>query len=617
MTSFLIVLCLAILLHELGHFTVAKMVGVRVLRFSIGFGPKLLGFKRGYTEYVIAPIPLGGYVKMAGDNPEEGLEGKPWEFLSVSPWKRMAIVVAGPLMNFVLAFGIYYFIALLPGVETIRSVRVADVEKNWLAARAGILPGDEIREFDSEPLKSWSDFEMAVDRAVVAAANGGATEARILVSRRNEEKRSVETLPLRVDLSPYSPKQKGAWVRYLKPGSVAERAGIEIGDRIIRVGDTKISNWENTKTESTGGLVETMGTRYLEAADGKFLGKPTEIVWLRPSGEKRSGTIVPEIVMEGGKPRTLIGIGSQRPFKNYLDWVWPTEPVLGLRPWVNPVVGWVQKNSPAGKQGIAPGDEVIAINGEPIDHWYQMAGLIYASYHEEPAAAAEIPSASKESNAGSPQQEGGESSADAESLRGPRSYLPNPITITWKRPVGEPRTETITPLLDQETDPSGQPLVYTSIGIRPKADRDRKGLLGSLSFAGSKLYSDCGMFYRVITGVVRGLYSTKIIGGPIAIATMAMKQGAYGWEPLFVLLALLSANLAVINLFPIPIFDGGYVLIFLIEAVRRKRMTLHQMELFLKSGLVVIIPLIILIIYNDLSRFELTQNVIVFIKNLF
>jgi regulator of sigma E protease len=101
--AFLFVLGVLIFVHELGHFLMARRIGVRVLTFSLGFGPKLINIKRGGTEYCISVIPLGGYVKMAGENPEDNRTGAPDEFLSKGKWQRFQVLVMGPIMNLVLA----------------------------------------------------------------------------------------------------------------------------------------------------------------------------------------------------------------------------------------------------------------------------------------------------------------------------------------------------------------------------------------------------------------------------------------------------------------------------------------------------------------------------------
>ncbi|MBU4310634.1 site-2 protease family protein, partial [bacterium] len=135
-----------ILFHEFGHFLACKKIGVRVEKFSLGLGPKLIGFKKRETEYCLSAIPLGGYVKLAGEDPHEKLKGKRWEFLSRSTGARFFIIIAGPLANFVLAFLLFFLIFAigLPGLPT----EVGEVLKDTPAERVGLKSGDEIIAID-------------------------------------------------------------------------------------------------------------------------------------------------------------------------------------------------------------------------------------------------------------------------------------------------------------------------------------------------------------------------------------------------------------------------------------------------------------------------------------
>src|SRR5919112_3352239 len=115
--SFLFVLGVLIFVHELGHFLMARRIGVRVLTFSLGFGPKILAFTRGDTEYCVSAIPLGGYVKMAGENPDDARTGAPDEFLSKGKWQRFQVLVMGPIMNLLLAL-VVMAVVLSQGAQT-------------------------------------------------------------------------------------------------------------------------------------------------------------------------------------------------------------------------------------------------------------------------------------------------------------------------------------------------------------------------------------------------------------------------------------------------------------------------------------------------------------------
>jgi len=155
---FLLVIGPLIFIHELGHFLVAKWCGVRVERFSLGFPPRLFGFRRGDTDYCVSAIPLGGYVKMAGENPEEETMGAPDEYTSKSAGARALIIIAGPLMNYLLAFALYFGVIFVGGdLKVVDSgLHVGELTPDWPAQTAGLKTGDEILAIDGQPV---ADFE--------------------------------------------------------------------------------------------------------------------------------------------------------------------------------------------------------------------------------------------------------------------------------------------------------------------------------------------------------------------------------------------------------------------------------------------------------------------------
>ncbi|HXG54913.1 MAG TPA: RIP metalloprotease RseP [Vicinamibacterales bacterium] len=163
--SFLFVLGVLIFVHELGHFLMARRVGVRVLTFSLGFGPKLLSFRRGDTEYCVSAIPLGGYVKMAGESPEDARTGAADEFMSKTKWQRFQVLVMGPVMNLALALivmaVVLYQGAPVPLFES-QPVLVDSVVENSAATAAGIQPGDLIVGVGDTDVDDWEDFAMAI-----------------------------------------------------------------------------------------------------------------------------------------------------------------------------------------------------------------------------------------------------------------------------------------------------------------------------------------------------------------------------------------------------------------------------------------------------------------------
>ncbi len=154
--AFIIVLGVLIFFHELGHFLVARLFGVGVEKFSLGFGPRIIGKKRGITDYRISAIPLGGYVKMVGEEPDSDIDPKdiPISFTHQHVLKRIGIVAAGPLFNILLAVILLYIIFQISGLYILKP-KVGDIEKGSPAYEAGLKPGDEIVAIGGTPIDSW------------------------------------------------------------------------------------------------------------------------------------------------------------------------------------------------------------------------------------------------------------------------------------------------------------------------------------------------------------------------------------------------------------------------------------------------------------------------------
>ena len=163
--AFVFVIGVLVFVHELGHYLAARRVGVRVLAFSIGFGPRLFGFTRGGTEYKVAAIPLGGFVKMAGETNEDQRSGAADEFLSKSKWERFQVLIAGPAMNVLLAvlvlWGVLMRGADVPAYRDMPPV-VGAMEPDAAAARAGVLVGDRILRVDDRAVETWEEFLLTI-----------------------------------------------------------------------------------------------------------------------------------------------------------------------------------------------------------------------------------------------------------------------------------------------------------------------------------------------------------------------------------------------------------------------------------------------------------------------
>ena len=230
--SFGFVLGVLIFVHELGHFLMARRIGVRVLTFSLGFGPKILSFKRGDTEYCVSIIPLGGYVKMAGENPEDSRTGAADEFLSKTKWQRFQVLVMGPVMNLALALVVMTFVlyqgAPVPEYED-QPVVVHTVVPNSAGAAAGIRPGDRIMQIGGEDVPTWREFPMLVapkagkTLPVLLIRDGQTVETH--VTPRPETKYEIGDIGVLPEARPE--------IYEIFSGHPAEAAGLKNGDVVI------------------------------------------------------------------------------------------------------------------------------------------------------------------------------------------------------------------------------------------------------------------------------------------------------------------------------------------------------------------------------------------------
>src|ERR1700745_1844057 len=163
--SVVVILGFMILIHEFGHYAVAKLLGVRVEQFAIGFGKRLIGFRKGETDYRINAIPLGGYVKMSGENPMDERSGDPREFMSHSRWHRFLIAIAGPSMNILLAIfllTVVYMVHYEYAMFLDKPAVIQGVKHDSPAAKAGLQPGDRIVKVDDIDNPTWEQLQPGV-----------------------------------------------------------------------------------------------------------------------------------------------------------------------------------------------------------------------------------------------------------------------------------------------------------------------------------------------------------------------------------------------------------------------------------------------------------------------
>ncbi|MDI6781887.1 MAG: RIP metalloprotease RseP [bacterium] len=243
----LIAFSVVIFIHELGHFLAAKKMGVRVEKFSIGFGPELIGFTRNETRYCISALPvLGGYVQMAGDTPDK-LTGEPWEFYSASKKKRALIIIAGPFANFISAIFIYaigFMIGI--GVPELPS-DIGKISTEGIAYETGIRFKDKIVQVDSKPVKTWDDVQGVLVKKKPK-------EFMQLTVLRDGEKDSKKTFQFKLPIPEKQPVDVSmlGLKPYISPeiadlvkGYPAEKAGLKAGDIILSINNKQIDEWED------------------------------------------------------------------------------------------------------------------------------------------------------------------------------------------------------------------------------------------------------------------------------------------------------------------------------------------------------------------------------------
>jgi len=288
--AFIVVLGIMILVHEFGHYAVAKALGVRVEVFSIGFGKRLLGFRRGDTDYRISAIPLGGYVKMSGENPMDDRTGDPAEFLSHPRWHRFLIAIAGPAMNILLAIGLltgvymvhYEYLAVMDEPTTI-----GWVIKDSSAAKAGIEAGDRITRIEGISNPNWEQVEEKV-------ALSPGQPLPVTVERAGKDL-DFTVVPEpdgidRIGFAGWTAKDPNIKITELQPGMPAEKAGMKVGDVILTA--------DGQPVPALAAMVETLE---------RTKDKPIEITVLR-DGQKLNFTVQPVL----SENRYRIGVGSLR-----------------------------------------------------------------------------------------------------------------------------------------------------------------------------------------------------------------------------------------------------------------------------------------------------------------
>jgi regulator of sigma E protease len=445
---FILVLGVLIFVHELGHFIMARRIGVRVLVFSLGFGPKLLKFRRGDTEYCISAIPLGGYVKMAGENPEDSRTGASDEFLSKSKWQRFQVLVMGPVMNIALA----------------------------LIVTAGILyyNGADVTAYERQPV-------------VVGAVD---------------------------------------------PDSPAAKVGIQPGDQITEVGGVRVDNWNEFALET------------LTKAN-----RPVNLTLIR-GGKTLEQEIVP------------VGVGKY------------DEGITGVKPAVRPQIFEILPSQPAQEAGLRTGDVILAINGQkPEITWTGENNRVPANNVTDII----------------------------------RSSQGKPLTFRVLR-SGQEQEIVVTPR--EGNTEAGRKMVIGARISPLEMTVVKPSLIGAFRLSAERNWQMTKMIMRTLGGLFTRDTPVKQLMGPVAIAGLSGEAAQAGWIQLFSLLSLISLNLGLLNLMPVPVLDGGHIMILALEGLSRRDFSMKVKEKMLLAGFVLLLMLMVTVIYNDLTRLQWVQRLL-------
>ncbi|MFN3533212.1 MAG: RIP metalloprotease RseP [Candidatus Brocadia sp.] len=581
---------LLIFIHELGHFLMAKKIGVRVLAFSLGFGPAIFKKQWGETEYRLSLFPLGGYVKLAGESPEEEKTGSPWEFSSKSVGQRASVLVAGVALNAILAF-IAFVVAFRIGVPFI-TTEVGQVAPGWPAWDAGIQRGDKIVEIDGS---KDPDFE---DLFTIVALSNPSTGVNLKVERDDKifdvnvtPKYDTEHGIQRIGIMPATSLEIDKIFAFENNYSPARDAGIQVKDVIVAVNGKRISTedeFREVEAASPGKkialtvlrddkevelkVIPFKSTRWMlglscataiidgvknnSLASKAGFQKGDEIVEVNSKPvtgftdirklviDSEEETIVFTVKRNDTATLIFVLLGDQKAKEEFLG---------GITPFYGLKVDSLVEGFPAEKVGLKPGDKIISLDEKEIKDWSTLLQMVMMSQGK-------------------------------------------PMVIEWMR-GNERFVSTIEPQKDEKN-------AVGSIGVKFKEKTVIKqyGLLGSCVVGTKKAIINVQRLYLTIRGFFSQRLSPKNVGGFILIAQASYESAKVGFGKLVYFLGILSLQLALLNILPVPVLDGGHLLFLAIERIKGSPVSQRTLSIAQYIGFGLIITLVIYATRNDIMR---------------
>jgi regulator of sigma E protease len=598
-----VALGLIIFVHELGHFAAAKAFGVWVRRFAIGFGPVLLKWRRGETEYSLRAFPLGGFVEPMGDHPDSEGGDDPRALWRRPAWQRSVVFAAGVFMNGVLAI-VFFTVASMIGISA-PSPLVGDVTPMLPAEKAGIKAGDRIVAINGRPVESFEDVMTTVSSGAAGTAfdvtverpSGGAAGPQRLTFEGIRSLRDPGDPAPRLGIEPAIEP----FIFAMVPGVPEEQAGLKAGDRILEINGRRVTRWREMGKmfdEAPPGplvvVVERDGKRLEIPVDPSKLTKPDlgmnppvavravdadgpaaragirrgdrivrvdDVAW--PAADQLSEKV--KAAGDGGQVRLVLGRGGQQVEATSGVAAYAgheNKPLMGvsLEPAVGtPIeVGRVEPDGPAAKAGIEPGDVIVAMGAdgtEPKD-WDD----VLAVFGRSPGKA--VPLLVKRG--------GKELSTTFAAAMVPVEKF----TLFGSRPR---------PILYEPLPRLYNPLKAVERGFK-------------------RTWSWFGRVYMNLIQLARGEVGREAVGGPVLIVYASLGVATRGLGTFIDFWGILSVCVAVFNFLPIPPFDGGHVLFVLLEKIKGSPIGIKVRTWVWGAGWAAVGVLFILITWQDIGR---------------
>lgn len=620
--AFIVLISIVVLFHEFGHFIVGKYFKMGIDAFAIGFGRPIFKFKKGETEYRFNWIPFGGYVKFVGELDDEDIpeEDKHRAFSLRPGHQKAAVVFAGPFMNVVLAF-LIFTIMFLAGFPTDTSL-VGTIVEDSPAEAAGILTGDRIVEIDGHPI--WRFDEIA---KYVEGRPGVPTD---VIIEREGKRITLSITPdagIKYNMFGFFDsdgyiKVSGDTVPTISFLKSENRTNIATGDKLLKLNDIPIKTFNDIRKvvdehphEPLTGIIDHQGVQTEVFLNPKLKNRgPATFDLVIPKGTLgvsnnglrpaiavtsmdsaayraglKTGMLITEIdgrkiryretlerILSDGESHQVVAVENWS--EKAKDWNRQTfqlaavndkgMPAYGLE-FTDQYIFSVEKDGPADKAGLLPKDKIIAVDGQAVETGNSLNKLIRASQG-------------------------------------------NPVTINFIREF-EQRTTTVTPVLHKTKDMMSNLYQFYIIDIKkmvvyasPERLPEKHGNPLVAIKRGTELaLKSTAMMIQGIGHIFKGNISVKSMGSVGTIFVLAGDHARAGAFPFFWLVAVISLNLAIVNLLPIPILDGGHLMFYTIEMVRRKPTSPVVRDYAMRVGLFLLLFLLVSFLYFDFSRFSI------------